>query len=165
VVFDEALFPFSAVPSSTSDLDFLSAPNPAAARVAAPSLCDVERPRPSPIVHEDDDPAVLVSGPLLQALPLAQVPASPPPAPAPAPPAPCRLILVRSYASTAGGRALHQHSRRVCHRRTWHPLYSRRLCRPWRHSSTLLRHLHPLLLLHHRLRQALLHHRLCRAGP
>jgi histone deacetylase 1/2 len=88
VVFDETLFPFSAVPSSTSDLDFLSAPNPAAARVAAPSLRDVERPRPWPIVHEDDDPAILVRGPLHQALPLAQVPASPPPAPAPALPAP-----------------------------------------------------------------------------
>jgi hypothetical protein len=88
VVFDETSFPFSAVSSSTSDLDFLSAPNPAATRVAAPSLRDVERPRPSPLIHEDDDPAILVRGPLLQALPPAQVTASPPPAPAPVPPAP-----------------------------------------------------------------------------
>jgi hypothetical protein len=100
VVFDETLFPFSAVPSSTSDLDFLFAPNPATARVVAPSLRDVERPRPPPIVHEDDDPAILVRGPLLQVLPLAQVRASPPPAPAPAPPTPLPAdprVIIRVY--------------------------------------------------------------------
>jgi hypothetical protein len=165
VVFDETLFPFSAVSSSTSDLDFLSAPNPAATRVAAPSLRDVERPRPSPLLHEDDDPAILVRGPLLQALPLEQVTASPPPAPAPVPPAPLPAdprAIIRVYSRRPRP---HRHSRRLCHPRTWRPLYSRRLCKSWRPLTTLLRHLHRLLLLHHRLRQALLHHRLCRAGP
>jgi hypothetical protein len=138
VVFDETLFPFSTDPSSISDLDFLSAPNPAAARVAAPSLHDIERPRPSPTVHEDDDPAILVRGPLLQALPLAQVPTSPPPTPPPAPHAPLPAdprVIVHVYRRrprpstgtagscatgrlgapcTAGGCAGHGATRRPC---------------------------------------------------
>jgi hypothetical protein len=152
VVFDETLFPFSTDPSSISDLDFLSAPNPAAARMAALSLRDVERPRPSPTVHEDDDPAILVHSPLFQVLPLAQVPASLPPAlapalPAPLPTDPCAIVHVYSQQS----RPLPAQQGAVPPA-DLAPLYSRRLCRPWHHPSTLLRRLRPLLLLHHRLR-------------
>lgn len=76
VVFDESSFPFSSHPTPLSQLDFLlSTPSglPAAAATVASST-DVEQPRPSPALLQDvpdDDPAILVRGPVLRPAPLA----------------------------------------------------------------------------------------------
>jgi transposase InsO family protein len=80
VVFDETTFPFTTLLPVT-DMDFLIAPNPAAAvPVAAPSPRDVERPRPSPVVPEED-PAILMRGPVLQELASRTPPSSAAPPP------------------------------------------------------------------------------------
>jgi hypothetical protein len=81
VVFNETAFPFYATPLPMTDMDFLIASNPAAVvPVAAPSPRDVERPRPSPVVHEED-PAILMRGPVLQELASTTFPSSAAPPP------------------------------------------------------------------------------------
>jgi len=92
VVFDETYFPFSADPSSAlpSSLDFLlsghAVPVPRTATAVpsavAPSLVDVEQPRPGAHLEKlPEDPAVLQVGPVVGLVPAA-APAGPPPAPA-----------------------------------------------------------------------------------
>lgn len=128
VIFDETRFPFCLQDSPISDLDFLltgrAAPVPPTTAASpssaeAPSLADVEQPRPTLPAYLDD-PAILYQGPVLPPLvPLAAVPVSVPAAP-PAPsaagpdqlrptgqdvpaPRPLRTPFAKVYASCSHG--------------------------------------------------------------
>ena len=75
VVFDESVFPFSSHPTHPSQLDFLL-PSPFAAPTLASVVpsSDVAQPQPSPAVLQelpDDDPAILVRGPVVYRAPSA----------------------------------------------------------------------------------------------
>ena len=75
VVFDKSVFPFSSHPTHPSQLDFLLSSLSTAPTLASVALSsDVAQPRPSPAVLQelpDDDPAILVRGPVVYRAPSA----------------------------------------------------------------------------------------------
>ena len=72
---DKSIFPFSSHPTHPSQLDFLLSSLSTAPTLASVALSlDIAQPRPSPVVLQelpDDDPAILVRGPVVYRTPSA----------------------------------------------------------------------------------------------